>query len=248
MKPVSPEGLAMRQKIMHDATSAQGFCAADIPKPQRRGVQFICTAMVERGELFQVRFTPRRIRYFASQAAADAQPASQCPPPRKQALRRPQSLNPAQRAVRELILRQAATLEGFGCAQAAHLDAPSNVRRAARMLKMHGLLFVSLKPGGKARYFATEPAALAHDAIKPPARTKPRPAKPAAPRPVRRATPIPAQQRQTRPVKPQAPGAPGKDAVTVWPEHYRKTVQVMPPPRNQVVTISFVHGGMGVMR
>lgn len=48
--------------------------------------------------------------------------------------------------------------------------------------------------------------------------------------------------------KPRSQQAPKLDVEIIYPPGYRHTVVLMPPPRNQVVKLPFIHGGMGQMK
>ena len=163
----------------------------------------------------------------------------------------------AGRALRALILEKAATPQGYGACDARHLPNYKNGARVSALMVLAGILHKAKVPTHFPRYFTTAEAVAHFIATTPPktnedtlaylraryaakAKTaikKPRVVKPRA------------EVKVLRPdyTKPAAVQKPKVNAVIVWPERM-PVCRMMPPPRNQVITHSFVHLGYGAMR
>lgn len=173
----------------------------------------------------------------------------------------------ASRALRALILEKAATPQGYGACDARHLPNYKNAARVSTLMVCAGLLHKAHVPTYRPRYFATAAAAAHYITTTPPrsyeecqaiygaryaakrktairksTTDKPKPSKPKAAKP-------PPEVKVVRPdyTKPAAVQKPKVTAVIVWPERM-PPCRLMPPPRNQVITHSFVHLGYGAMR
>jgi hypothetical protein len=134
------------------------------------------------------------------------------------------------------IMAGASTPNGFLVAdhpKTVSRDATEN--RCAALVKS-GALFKVRPPAGYTTYFTSMKALRAFRAKFPETTALATAEK-------RRANP---QLRQEPSVTRQP--TPHREAAIVYPERYIKSVRLMPAPRNQVITHSFIHGGMGAMQ
>ena len=136
-------------------------------------------------------------------------------------------LKPENVILRELILKNAATPQGFGFADIEGITARTNADKALDRMRAKGLIFKAKAPFPWLRFFSTAQAAHAHML----AHGKDVPAPP--PKVVANTQRLPPTR---RPVE-----------ITYAPD-CKYTHGATPPQRNQVVVQSFVHGGMGAMR
>ena len=136
-------------------------------------------------------------------------------------------LKPENVILRALILKNAATPQGFGFADIEGITARTNADKALDRMRAKGLIFKAKAPFPWLRFFSTAQAAhahmLAHGTHTP---------TPPAPKVMANTQRLPATR---RPVE-----------ITYAPD-CKYTHGATPPQRNQVVVQSFVHGGMGAM-
>ena len=137
------------------------------------------------------------------------------------------NLKPENVILRALILKNAATPQGFGFADIEGITARTNADKALDRMRAKGLIFKAKGPFPWLRYFSTAQAAHAHML----AHGNHTPTPP--PKVVANTQRLPATR---RPVE-----------ITYAPD-CKYTHGATPPQRNQVVVQSFVHGGMGAMR
>jgi hypothetical protein len=137
-------------------------------------------------------------------------------------------LKPENVILRALILKNAATPQGFSFADIDGLTARTNADKALDRMRAKGLIFKAKAPSPMLRYFSTAQAAHAHML----AHGKDAPDQ--TPKVMANTQRLPAV-RVRQPVE-----------ITYAPD-CKYTRGTTPPQRNQVVVHSFVHGGMGAM-
>lgn len=130
--------------------------------------------------------------------------------------------------LRQLVAQKAPTPEGFALADARHLATQTTPKYCSQQVA-RGLLFKGKVGHTMIRYFSTAQAAKQFEADNK--------------KPV-----LIAPSKPMRCMQGTAPVGPCVAAKIVYPDRYPKTVSLMAPPRNQVVTHSFIHNGMGAMR
>jgi len=250
----TPDHIALRQLIRTLASTPNGYTTADAHgMPGAAYSSQHTNWLIAAGELLQVKVPGHFLHFVRTQAQADALTAVLLAGEKKRIRHwTPKPVNDRPRPTRASPLRlwiqsSAATPAGVTLADCAHLvNGPNAFSKCVQNMSQAGTLFHAKVRGWPYRYFSTQAAADQWTAATPertvPRKVRIRPAKP--PKPI---VHKPAKSAATL-ASPLAPGAPHKDAVTVYPEHYRKTVTVMAQPRNQVVTVGFVHNGYGVMR
>lgn len=174
----------------------------------------------------------------------------------------PHPVSEAGIVLRALILEKAATPQGHTACDCKHLPNYKSSAKVRTQMVAAGLLHKAKVPTHFPRYFTTAEAVAHFIATTPPktnedtlaylraryaakAKTaikKPRAVKPKVVKP-------PPEVKVLRPdyAKPAAVQKLKVNAVIVWPERM-PVCRMMPPPRNQVITHSFVHLGYGAMR
>jgi hypothetical protein len=130
--------------------------------------------------------------------------------------------------LRQLVAEKAPTPEGFALADAKHLATQTTPKYCSQQVA-RGLLFKGKVGHTMIRYFSTAQAAKQFEADNK--------------KPV-----LIAPSKPMRCMQGKAPAGPCVAAKIVYPDRYPKTVSLMARPRNQVITHSFIHNGMGAMR
>lgn len=136
-------------------------------------------------------------------------------------------LKPENVILRELILKNAATPQGFGFADIEGITARTNADKALDRMRAKGLIFKAKAPFPWLRFFSTAQAAHAHMLV--------------------HGNSTPAQSPKVMANIQRLPPTRRPVEITYAPD-CKYTHGATPPQRNQVVTCSFVHGGMGAMR
>lgn len=105
MKRPSPDGVLLRQRIAEDSATPSGFVIERGDSEHQKNAYKICSAWVKQGLLVKVKAPCKMLRFFDSQAAADAWLARQqaampapAPEPAKALRRARQPKTPACRA------------------------------------------------------------------------------------------------------------------------------------------------------
>ena len=230
-RPILPAGAELRALIAAKAATPEGYRASDARHlPNYKQSARTCERMTEAGLLHPAKVETHGLRHFSTAAAAERFMAGTARKTGKQRLsekciRLVAKLAHAETvasakavcdSIRDNILTQAATPKGFAIGGHKTAQYHCNVLLAAGVLHRARVNMLLV------RYFTTAEAAAAFLTANPWASSKTtRHLRPSQPKPTK------LQQLQVVQRKAYSPPAPKRDAVAVYPEHYRKTVHLM---------------------
>ena len=246
----TPDSIAARAMIRDKSATKTGFTRADV-KGLNIHISLIsnrCALMMRAGVLFRGNVKGQPLHYFSTAEAAKAWEAAQPVYVKKRKkIGTPTSdhkQTDKSRMLVEVILRNAATPRGFTAS-----DRPDCVRRTSVWQRCAGMtangeLFVTTVERGVSFYFTTQAGADACR-IEFMARVEAKKVTIAQKRKANAkkvmAAKVAAIPRRTYvpPVK--------REIEIIYPEGYKHSVSLMPEPRNQAISHSFVHSGMRAM-